>query len=287
MAGVLNLSDSLAHIDRAKRQYDELLGVYRQWMDSGGVGVQVVRDPMFVCYRWNVVVSAEPRENLPLLAGVIVDHLRSALDYVAFQIYLAAGGTPDGPKADKVAFPIVNTAGPWESVVTKKVPGVWPEAADELSAVQPFSQEGEEAKALPTLRGLGGTGKHRNLNLCAAAALSGAARTPPNLPPNAAVQIRLERAPGRDIFDQGPVVPIEPGTAVEVASARVGPRPAPHPDDVFLWASGIQFEEPPPPHVDFGFRANNGAEVSLFGLRGLIEHVEAILHRFGDLQAPT
>ena len=141
-------------------------------MESGGIGVRTVRDPVLAMYRWEVAVSAEPAKNLPLLTGQIINNISVALEYVAFQIYLIAGGEPDGPQAAKVAFPIVNTESPWDSVVKKKVPGVWPEAADRLKAAQPFSQEGMAANALRTLRGLGGTDKHRNLVLCAAVALS-------------------------------------------------------------------------------------------------------------------
>jgi len=62
-------------------------------------------------------VTTEPAKNLSLMAGQIINNIRSALEYVAFQVYLVAGGEPDGKLADKVAFPIVNTSDPWDSVV--------------------------------------------------------------------------------------------------------------------------------------------------------------------------
>ncbi len=188
------------------------------WMEGGGMGVRTVRHPQFAMYLWEVVVSAEPVKNLPLITGQIINNIRSALEYVAFQIYLVAGGAPDGKQADQVAFPIVNTANPWDSVVKKKVPGVWPEAADRLKAAQPFSQEGEEANALRTLRGLGGTDKHRNLVLCAAAALSGNVIQPAGS--GLGVAIQLARADG-DI-SKGPVDPIKIGC---VGGCGVVPEP--------------------------------------------------------------
>ena len=66
----------------------------------------------------------------------------------------------------------MNTADPWDSVVKKKVPGIWPEAAYLMKAAQSFALTGEEVNTLSVLRGLGGTDKHRNLVLCAAAAFS-------------------------------------------------------------------------------------------------------------------
>jgi hypothetical protein len=61
----------------------------------------------------------------------------------------------------------------------------------------------------------------------------------------------------------------------------------PYEDAVLLWASGIHFKLPPPPTVDFAFRANNGSGVSLFALGGLIEHIAAIVDSFSDLQGPA
>jgi hypothetical protein len=283
MSGVLDLTDSRARIAEAKSQYGDLMGVFMGWMEGGGIGVRTARHPLFAMYFWEVAVTSEPTKNLPLMAGQIINNIRSALEYVAFQVYLVAGGTPDGKLADKVAFPIVNTADPWDSVVKKKVPGVWPEAADVMKAAQPFSQTGEEVNALPTLRGLGGTHKHRNLVLCAAAAFSGSAIWPAGK--GFGVAIQLSHADG-DI-DKSPVVPIKPGSVVEVARAFVYPDPAPYDDAVLLWASGIDFKLPPPPTVDFAFRANNGSEVSLFALGNLIDHVAAIVESFADLQGPA
>ena len=284
MSGVLDLTDPRARLAEAKSQYGELMGVFMGWMEAGGIAVRTVRHPQFAMYLWEVAISAEPVKSLPLLTGQIINNIRSALEYVAFQVYLVAGGTADGKQAERVAFPIVNTAGSWDSVVTKKVPGVWPEAAALLKAAQPFSQTGEDVNALPVLRGLGGTDKHRNLVLCAAAAFSGNAIWPAGK--NFGVAIQLARADGGDL-SKGPVVPIKPGAAVEVARAFVYPDPPPYDDAVLLWASGIDFKLPPPPDVDFALRANNGSEVNLPGLGGLIEHVAAIVESFAELRGPA
>ena len=64
--------------------------------DSGGVEAQSRRSLQFVCYMGYVKVNAAPSINLPLRAGEVLHALRTALDYIAFQIYLTGGGTPDG-----------------------------------------------------------------------------------------------------------------------------------------------------------------------------------------------
>ncbi|GAT08070.1 uncharacterized protein RMCN_1203 [Mycolicibacterium novocastrense] len=284
MTGVLDLSDSRTRLAESKAQHGELMSVFLGWMEGGGIGVRTIRDPRFAMYRWEVAVTTEPAKNLSLMAGQIINNVRSALEYVAFQVYLVAGGEPDGKLADKVAFPIINTAGPWNSVVKKKVPGVWPEAADLMKAAQPFAQAGDDAKVLPTLRGLGGTDKHRNLVLCATAARSANWIWPTGK--GVGVDVFLYRAPGDD-FDKGPVVPIRPGTSVPVARVFVYPEGVPYDDAAMLWTSGIRFEQPAPPDVDFSFRANSGSEVSLTTLSDLIDHVARIVESFADLPGPT
>lgn len=67
----------------------------------------------------------------------------------------------------------------------------------------------------------------------------------------------------------------------------VYPDAAPYDDAVLLWASGIDFKSPPPPTVDFAFRADTGSEMSLFALRDPIDHVAAIVESFADLRGPT
>lgn len=283
MTGVLNLSDSRTCLTAAKAQHDELMSVFAGWTDSGGLGLRCIRHPEFALYRWDVVVTAEPPKNLAHMVGEVINNLRSALEYVAFQIYLVAGGEPDGKVAERVAFPILNTDGSWDSVVKKKVPGVWPEAAELLKAAQPFSQSGQDSDALPTLRGLGGTHKHRNLVLCATAAYSASAVWPSFV--GVGLDIWVDRAPGDDTT-KGPVIAIQPGTSVQVARVFAYPEGVPFDDAVMRWASGIDFKEPPPPDVDFSFRANNGAEVSLSAVVDLIDAVDGIVESFADLPGP-
>jgi hypothetical protein len=284
MSGVLDLGDSRARIAEASTQHGELMDVFMGWTESGGISVRTIRNPRFAMYHWEVAVTAEPAKNLSLMAGQIVNNIRSALEYVAFQVYLVAGGEPDGKLAGSVAFPIVNTAGPWDSVVKKKVPGVWPQAAELMKAAQPFAQTGEEAKALPTLRGLGGTDKHRNLVLCATAARSANWLWPTGW--GVGVDVFLHRAPGGDI-DKGPVVPMRPGTSVPVARVFAYPEGVPYDDAAMLWTSGVRFPQPTPPNVDFSFRANSGSEAGPGALGDLIDHVDRIVESFDGLQGPT
>ena len=180
MTGVLDLTDAREKLDRAKELQDELVTALCAWVDSGGVEAQSRRSHQFVCYKGFAKVNTAPPINLPLRAGEILHALRTALDYTAFQIYLAGGGTPDGDDAHKVEFPIVDDPAKWEGVVKRKVPGAWPAAIKELRSVQQFKPSPANPPSplppisplLTRLRILGGTDKHRNLSMFATGAWS-------------------------------------------------------------------------------------------------------------------
>ena len=285
-AGVLDLTDAFERIGRAKELHGEFAAALHFWQESRGVEALSERSPEFVIYFGYVKVNAMPVTNLPLKAGEILHNLRVALDYIAFQIYLIGGGTPDGSDAHKVEFPIVKDLIRWDQIVARKVPGAWPAAIAELRAAQQLmSSSPQPPPPLPPidpllsrLRTLGGTDKHRNLSLFATGAWS-ASMIAPAIEPWYATQIR--------IYTPGPLLPLEPGQKVEVSRVSAGPAsPHHHPDDTYLWASGIKLQKPDPPELKFGFRANDGTEIDARELPTVIALVESISHRFAMLTGP-
>jgi hypothetical protein len=164
---MLDLQDAVARIERARKQSEDLANAFQEWAKSGGIQVVGERDPRFARYGWFVAMNADPSENLAVLAGEIFTNLRSALDYIAFQIYLKGGGEPDAKEAKSVAFPIVTEVERWDKAVAANVPYAWDEAVEKLKWCQPFVQLGQEITALPALRGVGATDKHRSLVLYA------------------------------------------------------------------------------------------------------------------------
>lgn len=71
-----------------------------------------------------------------------------------------------------------------------------------------------------------------------------------------------------------------------MSRASVNPSFAPHPDDVFTWKPGIQFERPDPPQISFGLHANDGTQIDAAELPTVIDLVESIAQRFDVLPAP-
>jgi hypothetical protein len=284
-ADVLDLTEARAKIARAKELHDELATALAQWQQTGGVEAQSRPSSQFMCYFGFVKVNAEPPINLAMRAGETLHALRSALDYTAFQIYLANGGTSDGEKAHTVAFPIVTDPAKFDRVVAGKVPGAWPAAVAELRAVQQFAEPppdpppvfGVIPPLLSRLATLGGTDKHRNLTLFATGALA-AEGIGPEIQPWFSMQIR--------IYVPGPVLPITPGQKVEVSLVMLSPKPASHPDEALQWNTGIKFERPVPPTIKFGFRANDDTQIDAGELPEAIDLVESIVERFAELEGP-
>lgn len=282
--GVLDLTEAFVRITRAKELHGEFAAALHHWVESRGVEAQSRRSVQFVCYFGYVKVNGLPVTNLPLKAGEILHNLRVALDYIAFQIYLAGGGTPNGSDAHKVEFPIVDDLARWDQIVARKVPGAWPVVIAELRAVQQLkSSTPQPPPPLPPidpllsrLRTLGGTDKHRNLGLFATGAWSASMKSP-EPKPWYSVQIR--------IYQPGPLLPLEPGQKVEVSRVSVGP-PQGHPDDIFTWASGIELEKPDPPEIMFGFRANDDTQIDAAELPRVINLVESIAKRFTTMPGP-
>ncbi|GAB4662028.1 hypothetical protein MOKP64_43490 [Mycobacterium avium subsp. hominissuis] len=286
LTAVLDLADARAKIDRAKELHGELVAALVEWQDSRGVEAQSRRALQFACYIGYAKVNAAPPINLPMRAGEVLHALRSALDYIAFQIYLAAGGTPDGPDAHKVAFPIVTDPAKWERAVAGKVPGAWPAAVADLRAVQQFAPSPANPPSplppldplLTRLATLGGTDKHRNLTVFATGAWSASAIAPEPKPwYSTIIQIAMP----------GPVLPTTPGPKVEVSRVFLQPNPAPFHDSALTWNAGVEFQRPDPPELTFGFRANDGTEIGARELPGAIVLVESIVQRFSTLPGPS
>ncbi|MCV7084384.1 hypothetical protein [Mycolicibacter hiberniae] len=282
--GRLDLTDARAKLDRAIELHAQLSEALVAWQSSGGVEAQVRPSHEFICYTGYAKVNAAPSINLQMRAGEVLHALRTALDYTAFQIYTAGGGTPDGEKAHTVQFPIVTDPAKWEATVKGRVSNAWPAAVAELRAVQQFAPPPKDPPSplppveplLSRLAKLGGTDKHRNLALFATGAWSQSA-IGPELGEHDRLEIRL--------YLPGPLLPAL-GHKVAVSQTLVKPDYAPHPNDMYRWEYGLHFERPDPPELLFGFRANDETEISARELPGAIALVASILDRFDKWTAP-
>jgi hypothetical protein len=273
----LDLADAFTRIEHAKNQHDDLMAIYTAWVQAKHVDVITERDSDFVRYIFGVALHEQPAKSLAVMAGEIFNNIRTALDYVAWQIYTAAGGELGDRGYRNVQFPITEDQAAFDKVVPHQVPDAWPEARAALIASQPYSQLGEFKTAQLALRGLGASDKHHHLALVAAAATMAEAARPDNLPDDCGLLVGMVRP--------GPVLQL--GKAMEVGRASVHKDSCANPyDDAVPWSSGIRLDQPAPPSVQIGFRASDGSHTDVFSIKPLIDHVEEVVRRFAGIAAP-
>ena len=238
----------------------------------------------FVCYIGFAKVNAAPPINLPMRAGEVLHALRTALDYTAFQIYLAGGGTPTGRTRTRWrsrSSPTPPSGSPWSRGTC---PALGPPRSPNFGRC---SSSRHQRRTRPR-RCRRSTRSYRGWRLWAA-------------PTSTATSPCSQLAHGRrarwtepqpwyatviQIALPGPVLPTTPGPKVEVSRVFVQPDPAPDPDAALTWNAGVDFERPDPPELSFGFRANDGTEIDARELPAAIDVVESILDRFATLTGP-
>lgn len=74
-----------------------------------------------------------PRD-LPLLLGDAIHNLRGTLDYLAYALMIAAGGTPD----KQTCFPIFDTGAAYQKGAAARVPGVSRQCMLQIDSMHPY-----------------------------------------------------------------------------------------------------------------------------------------------------
>ena len=273
----LRLKDARERLKHAKKQHERLTEAFGKWNQTGGIQLIGRRHPEFCLFQYNVHVTQDPEENLSILAGDVVHNLRVCLDYIATAIYTAGGGDIQSDQIKAVQFPIVRDEQQWAKTVAHNVPFAWDEAIEKLQWCQPYVQFQPNTEVLPVIQGLGSTDKHQNLILFAMAVMAINGISPEftgdlNMNmliahPAPAIEIGEPKMLGRVYLEHGDAGIQSPNFA--------------------RWSEGIDFREPKPPEVVFGFRANDGSEVRYNDLPHLIAHVEQILELFAKLKIPA
>ena len=103
-----------------------------------------------------------PSPRLAALAGEVVYHLRSALDFAVYAAAIVDPGTPQ----QGTQFPIVSDERDWDAQATRRLRGIAPWRREIVRALQPFNGEAWAA----VLRDLSNPDKHRHLTVVAAEA---------------------------------------------------------------------------------------------------------------------
>jgi hypothetical protein len=162
---ILPLSDAREKVKRARKQLAEL-DVLITPTDPDANRILVDYDPKQGCHVVRVVVREWPPREASFVAGEAIHSLRSALDYIAWQLAIAhKGREPTEKEAREISFPISNSP---ERFGTPPVFGhIAKEAAEEIRLHQPWMPTLPDLAHAPallaTLRDLSNMDKHRLL----------------------------------------------------------------------------------------------------------------------------
>jgi hypothetical protein len=153
-------------IEWAKAHLKTLDTETRRYLDSEMCELVFERNPNAKIHAQRLNILIPIPENIPLIIGDCIHNLRCALDYLVWQLVLAAGNEPE----DCNQFPICTTADLFEKATIKRgkrnsLKGVSPEAAAEIEAVQPYiaCKGGETRSTLYFLHHLSNADKHRRI----------------------------------------------------------------------------------------------------------------------------
>jgi hypothetical protein len=155
-----DLSGVLAKLNRAEEHlfaFDEL---YADFAASHPYAILSEYDPEtgWHTLRWQVM-REPPLEQLALVFGDLISNLRTTLDYLVWQLVLAAGKRP----GRRTGFPVVRREKDWEVQSRTALRGMAPEWAAEIEARQPYQVERPSVHPLAILDHVNNLNKHRFL----------------------------------------------------------------------------------------------------------------------------
>src|SRR6516162_9929947 len=123
-------------LDRAKQHLGELEQALKSFYDTkpyrfSGKSNLATR---IVVYSMDSVTPVP--EEIPLIAGDIIQNLRSALDHLAYQLYLRGGGSAETGR--HIYFPICESKTVYEDKKRRQTRGMTQQAIAAIDAVQPY-----------------------------------------------------------------------------------------------------------------------------------------------------
>lgn len=201
-------------------------------------------------HRYRVEISAPVPSRISILAGDVLKDLRSALDYVAWQLALAESDDP----TPTTAFPIFSNGARYRNDHARFIGGINPAIHPIFESVQPY-HAGDDAFKHPlwVLHRLANDDKHRM----------------PHVVGSIPVAIGLTRRPGMDFSVWTTIGPFEEGDVVATVGIIKDPTPETEPE------------------IETTFDVAFGKDTPAWSVQGLFaeidrigSEVEAVIRRF-------
>jgi hypothetical protein len=154
-------------LSRVAEQLKDFDSSIRAFFDSEPYSFEEQADPEEEIL-WRVVrVHRQADPNWSTITGEIIHNLRSALDYIVYQLVLLE--TKAEPKGSKNQFPIFKSEDGFRSNgLPHNLEGVGTDAVALIKAMQPFATGEGERSPLWQLRVFSNLDKHRDIHLTAA-----------------------------------------------------------------------------------------------------------------------
>jgi hypothetical protein len=145
--------------ERAKKHLADLAIACTAFFDSSPYQVHTEVDPQTRQHSYSLAYVEGVPDEIPSIAGDVLQNLRSALDHLAYRLFMAGtqGTAGDGKH---VSFPIFDDASKFKKGVMHNVKGMRREAIDAIEALKPYSGGNE---VLWRLNRLNNIDKHRLL----------------------------------------------------------------------------------------------------------------------------
>jgi hypothetical protein len=157
-AEITGVLAKLRRADEHREAYDE---IFEAFTSTEPYGIISEYDPQtgWHTLRWHVSHDP-PLEQLALVFGDMISNLRATLDYLVWQLVLAAGKRP----GRRTGFPVVRREKDWEVQSRAALAGVEPEWVEEIELRQPYHRPEQPAlHPLAILEHVNNLIKHRFL----------------------------------------------------------------------------------------------------------------------------
>jgi hypothetical protein len=155
------LIDGRLKVEWAKAKIVDLNNSLKAFFSTKPYKVGRKRDPQTRKPIYYVESVALTPIELSSLAGNIVHDLRSALDYLAFELFNSSTTKPVGANESKIQFPIGDSLADYQSKCSRQVKGIDPSAVKAFDALDPY--QGGNGHQFWVLHRLDNIDKHRRL----------------------------------------------------------------------------------------------------------------------------
>ena len=130
------LAGPLAKVERAKEHIRDVDAAVRAFLDGHPYVIHTKRDPETRQLIYFMASVGEIGPDVALRVGDALQNLRSALDHLAYQLWLVGTGR-DGP-AFHVYFPIFDSATEYKAKSARQVQGMAKAAIKAIDAAKPY-----------------------------------------------------------------------------------------------------------------------------------------------------